>query len=270
MFRQINNNNNKNNNNKPYCRACHNAGLPLDDYTSHWTRSSPGSGGVIICPLILASECGYCHNTGHWTKFCPMLAAERKEQEDLQQQEEKVVPEMKKAKVLVAISGMQLKNYFSTLNGSDSEEEEGEASDDDDVEEIVPAPAAVVKMSKIIGWKKALGISEEGGGGGGRGGGVKGEKASVVAKSGSGGGQALKTWASIVAKPVIKKIEPAPAVVAAAVAPVERVALADATPDEVVKTINTYLQKYKKYTSWADAETSDEEDDDVLPTGAFA
>ena len=61
----------------PYCGACHKAGKPLEEYTSHWTRSTKGTNGDIVCPFILSSECGYCHEMGHWTKFCPVLS-ERK------------------------------------------------------------------------------------------------------------------------------------------------------------------------------------------------
>ena len=53
----------------PFCGTCHKAGKPTD----HWTRSVPGPLGVITCPLILSTECGYCHELGHWAKFCPKI-----------------------------------------------------------------------------------------------------------------------------------------------------------------------------------------------------
>jgi hypothetical protein len=57
----------------PYCATCHKIGLPVSEYTSHWTKSSPGPEGVVVCPTILNAECGYCHEKGHWTKFCKKL-----------------------------------------------------------------------------------------------------------------------------------------------------------------------------------------------------
>lgn len=57
----------------PYCATCHNAGEDVSVYTNHFTKSSPGPEGVVICPLILSSTCGYCRKIGHWTKFCPIL-----------------------------------------------------------------------------------------------------------------------------------------------------------------------------------------------------
>ena len=54
----------------PFCGACQKAGKKPEEYNSHWTNTK----GVLTCPFILASECGYCHEFGHWTKACPKLA----------------------------------------------------------------------------------------------------------------------------------------------------------------------------------------------------
>jgi len=51
--------------NTPYCGTCRNAGKSRAEYTNHWTRSEPGPGGTITCPLILN-----CHKKGHWAKYC--------------------------------------------------------------------------------------------------------------------------------------------------------------------------------------------------------
>ena len=56
--------------NTPYCGTCRNAGKSRAEYTNHWTRSEPGPGGTITCPLILSTTCGRCHNIGHWAKYC--------------------------------------------------------------------------------------------------------------------------------------------------------------------------------------------------------
>jgi hypothetical protein len=56
--------------NTPYCGTCRNAGKSRAEYTNHWTRSEPGPGGTITCPLILNTTCGRCNNKGHWSKYC--------------------------------------------------------------------------------------------------------------------------------------------------------------------------------------------------------
>jgi hypothetical protein len=58
--------------NTPYCGTCRNAGKSRAEYTNHWTRSEPGPGGTITCPLILNTTCGHCHTKGHWAKYCTL------------------------------------------------------------------------------------------------------------------------------------------------------------------------------------------------------
>ena len=53
----------------PFCGACQKAGKTPEEYNSHWTNAK----GILTCPFILSSECGYCHQLGHWTKSCPKL-----------------------------------------------------------------------------------------------------------------------------------------------------------------------------------------------------
>ena len=54
----------------PFCGACKKSGKTPQEYNSHWTNTK----GILTCPFILSSECGYCHQLGHWTKSCPKLA----------------------------------------------------------------------------------------------------------------------------------------------------------------------------------------------------
>ena len=65
----------------PHCGACEKAGKTVAEYTSHWTRSTPGESGVITCPLILSAECGFCHGIGHWTKMCPEIKEQKQKTE---------------------------------------------------------------------------------------------------------------------------------------------------------------------------------------------
>lgn len=62
-------------NKKPFCKVCHDAGKTESEYTSHFVRSLPDMNGKtkITCPILAATECRYCYELGHTTKFCPVL-----------------------------------------------------------------------------------------------------------------------------------------------------------------------------------------------------
>ena len=60
---------------KMFCPVCKSAGKAESVYTSHYTKSEPGPNGTVVCPTLLAQECGYCHETGHTPKFCPKIKA---------------------------------------------------------------------------------------------------------------------------------------------------------------------------------------------------
>jgi hypothetical protein len=51
----------------PACKHCENLKLP----STHWLRSLKGD---ITCPVLLSTECRYCHLVGHTVKSCPELA----------------------------------------------------------------------------------------------------------------------------------------------------------------------------------------------------
>ena len=152
-------------NKKPYCRACHNAGKPLEEYTNHWTRSTPGPEGVITCPLILNSECGYCHAAGHWTKFCPLLA-----DKNMTVAGGPPPPPVKFSTLTPCVrpAPLSMINRFQIFDDASSEDEE-EQEEDDDVDTLVKVPVLDWKKSlgmepaaepskKVLDWKKALGM----------------------------------------------------------------------------------------------------------------
>ena len=58
---------------KKFCGVCQKAGLTEKDYTSHFTKSSPGPTGTVICPTILNNECTFCFKTDHFKSACPAL-----------------------------------------------------------------------------------------------------------------------------------------------------------------------------------------------------
>jgi len=55
------------------CSFCKAAGKKKEEWSSHWVKAAVG--GEVVCPALLANECGYCHGKGHTPKFCPKLKA---------------------------------------------------------------------------------------------------------------------------------------------------------------------------------------------------
>jgi len=98
----------------PVCLHCRNMELPFDD---HWLRASPDPTSPIICPILLNTECRYCHEFGHTVGRCtkiknvPVIAPASK----------KGLRKMSKPEMPCPI----IRRGFSALE-SDSEEEEGE------------------------------------------------------------------------------------------------------------------------------------------------
>ena len=65
---------------KPFCKVCQDAGKSESVYTSHYVRSQPDHNGntKVTCPLLAVTECRYCYQPGHTTKFCPVLEENNK------------------------------------------------------------------------------------------------------------------------------------------------------------------------------------------------
>jgi len=82
--------NNKIQTKKPYCKVCHDAGKSESEYTNHYVRSFPDKSGnsKVTCPTLLATECRYCYELGHTTKFCTVLAKNKKSEERAYRQAE--------------------------------------------------------------------------------------------------------------------------------------------------------------------------------------
>jgi hypothetical protein len=102
--------------------VCHDAGKPESDYTSHYVRSQPDRKGktTVLCPVLKDTECRYCFEFGHTTKFCPVLA-DRKKDEVRREHAEKRQEEKKKE---VSSRKEKPKSSFAVLaDSSDSEDE---------------------------------------------------------------------------------------------------------------------------------------------------
>jgi hypothetical protein len=110
---------------KPYCKVCFDAGKPESEYTSHWVRTLPDRSGktTVTCPTLLNTECRYCYQSGHTTKFCKVLEKQNKDRERAEKAEtatkktNQVAPKEKKAS-----------SAFAGLMDSDSDEEEEKPS----------------------------------------------------------------------------------------------------------------------------------------------
>lgn len=110
-----------NNSKKTFCKVCQDAGKPESVYTSHFVRSMPDRSGktTVLCPTLLNTECRFCFNLGHTTKFCPTIAANKKSEEkatrkaEFKQIEEKAVVKVQKPT-----------SVFAALADSDSDEED--------------------------------------------------------------------------------------------------------------------------------------------------
>ena len=62
------------------CVACEAAGKPVKEFSSHWVKDSTGK---VICPTLLSQNCKFCGKPGHTTKYCDVLK-KKKEVEEAQ------------------------------------------------------------------------------------------------------------------------------------------------------------------------------------------
>ena len=55
----------------PFCKVCYDAGLPTEQFTSHFVKDQPGPNGKVVCPTLLAQKCLICGIPGHTSSYCP-------------------------------------------------------------------------------------------------------------------------------------------------------------------------------------------------------
>ena len=66
----------------PFCKVCYDAGLPMDNFTSHYVKDQPGPNGKVVCPTLLAQKCLTCGVPGHTSNYCTeKLRGERERSE---------------------------------------------------------------------------------------------------------------------------------------------------------------------------------------------
>jgi Fe-S cluster biosynthesis and repair protein YggX len=60
------------------CVACEAAGKPVKEFSSHWVKDSTGK---VICPTLLSQNCRFCGKPGHTTKYCDALKKKKEADE---------------------------------------------------------------------------------------------------------------------------------------------------------------------------------------------
>ena len=58
-------------NKAPFCKVCYDAGLPTEQFSSHFVKDQPGPNGKVVCPTLLAQKCLICGIPGHTSSYCP-------------------------------------------------------------------------------------------------------------------------------------------------------------------------------------------------------
>jgi hypothetical protein len=120
MSRQYSNKKSSSVEQKKFCKVCLDAGKSEKEYTSHYVRASPEPGSKVVCPTLLAAECGYCREIGHTPSCCSTLKAHQKAKRREEQQKEqatKPVPEKKSEKKQVT------RGFAALMEDSDDEQE---------------------------------------------------------------------------------------------------------------------------------------------------
>jgi hypothetical protein len=140
---------------KPYCAVCFKAGKSVDVYTNHFTKSSLGADAIVVCPTILAAQCAYCKNTGHFKSVCPLL----KEKENAGRNRAKVVVSKEKTQPQQKQQKQQnhQQSAFAVFEEYDSDSDDDETAEDvtvstacSDETAVLPVTyASVCKMNPV-------------------------------------------------------------------------------------------------------------------------
>lgn len=142
---------------KPFCKVCHDAGKTESEYTSHFVRSRPDMNGntKVTCPILAATECRYCYELGHTTKFCPILEENEKRAKMLAKmsiQADKAEQRAASRTVPEPVVEKKYAGAFAALG--DESDEEGEK----------PVPKVVVPVDEfpaLCGLKKEVASTEK-------------------------------------------------------------------------------------------------------------
>ena len=131
---------------KTFCKVCFDAGKTEQEYTSHFLKDRPGPNGKVVCPTLLATECRYCHEHGHFKSHCPVLDERKRDKGRAtkarsvnrrqkfetgswmtaavsKQLDEALVAAKMRANVTTPVQKFTSQSAFAALDSSDDEEE---------------------------------------------------------------------------------------------------------------------------------------------------
>ena len=126
-------NNTNYNSNKPLCKICFDAGKPESEYMSHRVRKTADPNSEIVCPVLRATECRYCHGLGHTLSRCPIREANNRrrdeearhwEAEEARRQEEIRRQEDARRQEVEAMLLAQKNNKYAIFDEEEEVEEE--------------------------------------------------------------------------------------------------------------------------------------------------
>jgi len=170
-------------NKKPFCKVCQDAGKSEVEYTSHFVRSRPDKNGKcnVTCPVLAATECRYCYQLGHTTKFCPVLEENEKRSK-------------KEKSVAIQYQIAEQRAYSKPIPEPVVEKKYSGAfaalGDDSDQEDEKPLPKVAVPVDEfpsLLGSKKAT---------------------APVAKGSPDGLKSSVSWAAMAEKPAAPVLKP--------------------------------------------------------------
>lgn len=104
---------------KPFCKVCFDAKKPESVYTSHFVRKTKDPNSEPTCPIVMATECRYCHKLGHTISRC-VLREQNNARRDAQAQAQAQVQAQAQAQAPVQAPVRNTNNRFSLFE----EEEE--------------------------------------------------------------------------------------------------------------------------------------------------
>jgi len=135
MSRIIRNNNANKQSNKPFCKVCFDAGKTESEYTSHYVRKTPDPNSELLCPVLKATECRYCHQMGHTISRCAV-----REQNNSRRRSDVAPSQVVQQQAPVAQQQAPLAKKSNNKYA---------AFEEDDEEEVVHAPVAKQEQEQV-------------------------------------------------------------------------------------------------------------------------
>jgi hypothetical protein len=152
---------------KQFCKCCFDAGKDEAAYTSHYLKDKPGPQGKVVCPTLLATECRYCHEVGHYKSHCPIL----KERKITGSSRRMVAKPTTRASFVSDALFAKIKAAEANVTFRQKQEKTGPAKknnnafavlEDDNDDRKLPSIPTVVKPVALQGkWTAPLGSSEQ-------------------------------------------------------------------------------------------------------------